>query len=169
MQHSVTVVRVNARAGQEYVLRREQEVRAPLARVFEFFSDARNLGELTPPWLAFELISSAPIEMRAGLVIEYRLRVRGLPLRWASRIDHWDPGRAFVDTQLRGPYRSWVHTHEFDGDARTTLIRDTVRYTLPLGPLGGLVHRIVVRRDVERIFDYRQARTAALLEVASQP
>ncbi|HMD57993.1 MAG TPA: SRPBCC family protein [Solirubrobacteraceae bacterium] len=141
-----------------YRLDSEQLVRAPLEQIFEFFSRARNLEELTPPWLRFSVLTPEPIEMRAGTLIEYRLRVRGVPLRWVSRIEEWQPGRRFVDRQLKGPYRLWCHTHEFAADPRGTLIRDSVCYEIPLGRLGALVHAAVVRRDLERVFDYRRQR-----------
>ena len=94
--------------------------------------------------------------MRRGTLIEYRLRLRGIPIRWLTQIEEWAPGERFVDVQLRGPYALWHHTHEFElaGDGHT-LMRDTVRYALPLGPLGALAHKLFVKRDVERIFDYR--------------
>lgn len=141
-----------------YRLDSEQLVRAPLEQIFEFFSRARNLEELTPPWLRFSVLTPEPIEMRAGTLIEYRLRVRGVPLRWVSRIEQWQPGRRFVDRQLKGPYRLWCHTHEFAAEPRGTLIRDSVRYELPFGRLGALAHAAVVRRDLERVFDYRRQR-----------
>ena len=139
-------------------IERQQLVPAALQEVFEFFSRARNLEELTPPWLRFSVLTPEPIEMRAGTLIAYRLRVHRVPLRWVSRIEEWLPGERFVDRQLRGPYRSWLHTHEFAGDPQGTLIRDSVRYELPTGPLGSLAHATIVRRDLERVFDYRQQR-----------
>jgi ligand-binding SRPBCC domain-containing protein len=135
---------------------REQLVHAPLEQVFEFFSRARNLEELTPPWLRFSILTPEPITMHQGTLIEYRLRVRRVPLRWVSRIEQWEPGRRFVDRQIRGPYRLWCHTHEFAEHPRGTLIRDSVEYELPMGPLGSLAHATVVRRDLERVFDYRR-------------
>jgi ligand-binding SRPBCC domain-containing protein len=139
-------------------LDREQLVHAPPEEVFGFFSRARNLEELTPPWLRFSVLTPEPIEMRTGALIEYRLRVRRVPLHWISRIEEWQPGRRFVDRQVRGPYRHLRHTHEFAADPRGTLIRDSVDYELPLGPLGALAHAAIVRRDLDRIFDYRRRR-----------
>jgi ligand-binding SRPBCC domain-containing protein len=138
-----------------HVLRREQRLPGPPAAVFPFFADAGNLGAITPPWLGFHVVG-APPEMRAGALIEYRLRLRGLPITWLTRIDDWAPGERFVDVQLSGPYRLWHHTHEFRPlPGGGTLMTDTVRYALPFGPLGSLAHRVLVRRDLERIFDYR--------------
>jgi len=135
---------------------RQQLVPAPLPQVFEFFSRARNLEELTPPWLRFSVLTPEPIDMRAGTLIAYRLRVHGLPLRWVSRIEEWQPGRRFVDRQVQGPYRFWRHAHEFADAPHGTLIRDIVLYELPWGPLGGVADAAIVRRDLERVFDYRR-------------
>lgn len=144
-------------------IEREQLVPRALADVFAFFAEARNLQALTPPWLRFEVLTAEPIEMRAGTVIEYRLRLRGAPLRWVSVIEDWVPGRRFVDRQLRGPYRHWQHTHEFAADPGGTLMRDGVRYELPLGPLGAVAHSAFVRRDLARVFDYRRDAVMRLL------
>lgn len=151
-----------------YVLEREQVVRAPLAEVFDFFSAARNLEALTPRWLRFEVLSPEPILMRPGTVIKYRLRLRGVPLRWVSLIEEWEPGRKFVDRQLRGPYRLWHHTHEFAEHPDGTLVRDRVRYQVPLGPLGALAHAAFVRRDLDRVFAFRHAAVRRLIERAPQ-
>lgn len=138
------------------VLEREQLVAAPPAEVFAFFAHARNLERITPPWLRFSVLSEDPIDMAAGTVIDYRLRLRGVPLRWTSRIELWQPGRAFVDRQVHGPYRLWEHRHEFTEVEGATVVGDRVRYALPLGPLGTAAHMAFVRRDLERIFDFRR-------------
>ncbi|MGE5408858.1 MAG: SRPBCC family protein [Syntrophothermus sp.] len=140
-----------------HVLERSQRVGLPRERAFEFFADAHNLERITPPWLAFSVLTPAPIEMREGALIEYRLRLHGAPVHWRTRIDVWEPPLRFVDRQLSGPYALWEHTHLFEpaGEGATT-IRDVVRYSLPLGPLGELARRLLVKRDVERIFDYRR-------------
>ena len=134
-----------------------------LEDVFAFFAEAANLELITPPWLGFNLVSSDPIVMRPGALIEYRLRLHRLPLRWVSRIALWDPGRTFVDVQVRGPYRVWRHRHEFERSGRATVVRDHVDYALPLGRLGELAHAGFVERDLARIFDYRHAAVTRLL------
>jgi ligand-binding SRPBCC domain-containing protein len=139
-----------------HVLEREQLVEAPLADVFSFFAQALNLERLTPPWLRFRVLTPEPIRMAAGTVIRYRLSLRGVPLRWTSRIDEWEEGRGFVDRQVSGPYRTWVHRHEFAPFGDGTVVRDRVRYALPAGRLGSIAHAAFVRRDLERIFDYRR-------------
>jgi ligand-binding SRPBCC domain-containing protein len=154
---------------REYTLVREQVVARPLAEVFAFFSDAANLEAITPDSLRFRILSPEPIAMRAGARIDYRLSLFGVPFQWRTRIDAWEPGRRFVDVQERGPYRHWHHTHEFAPVAGGTRVRDTVRYALPLGPLGALAHALFVRRQVEAIFDHRRRRIEALLEAPRPP
>jgi ligand-binding SRPBCC domain-containing protein len=148
---------------RSHVFTAEQRIDRPLAEVFEFFSRAGNLERITPPWLSFTIAGDEPAEVAAGTVIEYRLRLRGLPLRWVSRIDTFEPEHLFVDRQLKGPYKLWVHRHEFEADGAGTIIRDEVHYQLPLGILGALAHMISVRRDLERIFAYRQQAVGRLL------
>jgi len=150
-------------------LKREQWVPAPLDEVFEFFSNAGNLEALTPPWLRFEIVTPLPVEMRPGARIAYRIRRHFLALRWESEIVEWTPPLRFVDVQLRGPYREWRHTHEFASADGGTWIRDRVRYALPLGPLGALVQRFAVRRDLERVFDFRSQRINELFGAQSSP
>lgn len=147
----------------EHVLEREQFVDRPLEQVFSFFSAARNLESLTPDWLRFEVMTPEPIGMRAGTLIEYRLSVHGVPLRWISQIKAWEHNRSFVDQQLRGPYRLWHHTHEFVALGDGTLVRDRVRYAIPLGPLGDVAHSLFVQRDLDNVFAYRRSAVWRLL------
>jgi ligand-binding SRPBCC domain-containing protein len=127
--------------------------------VFPFFGDAHNLEAITPPWLGFAVTTPRPIDMRAGTLIEYRLKLHGVPLNWRTTIAVWDPPHRFVDVQIRGPYTLWHHTHDFEPDGeRGTIMRDTVRYALPLGVLGEVAHRVLVRRDLAAIFDFRAER-----------
>ena len=146
-----------------HVLERAQRVQLTPQAAFSFYADAHNLEAITPPWLGFRVTTPGPIEMGVGTLIDYRLRLHGVPVRWRTRIAVWDPPRRFVDVQLRGPYELWEHTHDFqpDGDD-AVVIRDRVRYQLPWGPLGTLAHALVVRRDLERIFDFRREAVAAL-------
>jgi ligand-binding SRPBCC domain-containing protein len=120
--------------------------------VFAFFSDAGNLDAITPPWLSFRIITPGPIDMRVGTLLDYRLRVRGFAVRWRSEITRWEPPCQFVDEQIRGPYRLWIHAHKFESQNGGTLVCDDLRYAVPL---DWLVHKMIVRRDVERIFAYR--------------
>ena len=132
----------------------------PREEVFAFFSDAANLERITPPWLRFHTLTPLPIAMRPGATIDYRLRLRGLPLRWQSEITVWDPPRRFVDEQRRGPYRSWIHEHELTERDGGTEVRDFVRYAVPG---GRWLDRLLVRPDVARIFDYRRRMLQELL------
>jgi len=154
---------------QTHLLEREQWVAAPLDRVFAFFSDAANLEALTPPWLRFRIATPTPIEMRRGAAIDYRIDWHTLPIRWQTEIAEWLPPKRFVDIQVHGPYRLWHHTHTFTSTNGGTVVGDRVRYALPLGVLGSLAHRLAVRRDVERVFDYRSERIAALFGDRAQP
>jgi ligand-binding SRPBCC domain-containing protein len=144
-------------------LERAQVVRRSIDEVFAFFARARNLETITPPWLRFEVLTPEPVAMRAGALIEYRLRLHGVPLRWTSRIEYWEPGAAFVDRQIRGPYRLWHHRHEFAPHGDGTMVRDRIHYALPLGHLGELAGALFVHRDLERIFDFRRATVARVL------
>ena len=140
-----------------HILTREQRLPTRPEAVFPFFGDALNLEAITPPWLGFRVASPQPIEMAPGALIEYRLKLHRVPIRWRTTIAVWDPPRRFVDVQLSGPYRMWHHTHDFvPAPGGGTLMRDTVRYALPLGPLAEAAHRLFVRRDLERIFDFRR-------------
>jgi ligand-binding SRPBCC domain-containing protein len=141
-------------------LQRSQLIARQLPEVFDYFSRARNLEALTPPWLRFEVLTPEPIEMRVGTLIHYRLRLHGVPLQWVSQIEAYEPQRTFVDRQLHGPYALWHHRHDFLPRGAQTLMRDVVHYAIPLWPLGELAHRLLVRADLERIFDYRAAAVA---------
>ena len=138
-----------------FEFRARTRVPRPRAEVFAFFADAGNLQELTPPWLGLEILTPRPIEMRPGTLIDYRLRLRLIPIRWRTRIAVWEPPRRFVDEQLRGPYRLWLHEHTFEEDGDGTLCGDFVRYAVPF---GALANRLLVARDVRKIFAYRERR-----------
>jgi ligand-binding SRPBCC domain-containing protein len=147
-----------------HTLRREQRLAQPIDDVFRFFSDARNLEAITPPLLRFRVLSAPPV-MGPGALIRYRLSVHRMPVGWLTAIREWDPPHRFVDEQLRGPYALWHHTHSFAQlpGGEGTLMRDVVRYALPLGAVGELARRLFVARDVEAIFDFRAQRIVELL------
>ena len=142
-----------------------QRLPGPPEAVFPFFADARNLEAITPPLLRFRVLTPEPIEMRVGTHIQYRLRVRGIPVMWQTLIQAWEPPHRFVDVQIRGPYAMWHHTHEFvaTDDGQGTLMTDRVRYALGFGPFGELAVRALVRRDVEAIFAFRREAILPLL------
>ena len=141
-----------------HVLDREQFIEAPETDVFDFFADAGNLERITPPWLHFRIQTPLPIEMETGARIEYTIRLAGVPMRWRTRITCWEPGVRFVDYQESGPYRLWEHLHTFRPMHGGVLMRDRVRYALPLGPLGQMAHALAVRSALAAIFDYRFSR-----------
>ena len=147
----------------EHVFRAEQRIDRPLSSVFEFFARASNLERITPPWLSFSILGIEPNDVTTGTVIPYRLRLHGIPLIWVSQIEMFEPGRVFVDRQLIGPYKQWVHRHEFEADGDHTIVRDVVRYELPLGILGDIARMLFVNRDVQRIFDHRHEAIERLL------
>jgi ligand-binding SRPBCC domain-containing protein len=146
-----------------HTLERHQRLPAAPSQAFRFFADASNLEAITPPWLGFRIVTERPIDIHAGTLIEYRLRLHGIPIRWLTRITAWEPDTRFADSQLRGPYKVWEHTHSFEPDGEGTVMRDVVRYALPFGIAGELAHAAFVRRDLERIFDYRSRAVAARL------
>ena len=154
--------------SDEQLLERSQRVRLPLEQTFELFADARNLEAITPGWLRFRIVTPDEIEIGAGALIEYRLRLHGVPVRWRTRIEVWDPPHRFVDAQVSGPYALWHHTHEFEPDG------DGDRDPRP-GPLPDRVRaarrpllRLFVRRDLDRIFDHRRVAIERLLR-SSEP
>jgi ligand-binding SRPBCC domain-containing protein len=149
--------------ARTFRLERTQFVPRPLPEVFAFFADAGNLERITPGFLRFRILTPRPVPMHPGALIDYRLSLFGIPFRWTSRIDLFEPGARFVDSQVRGPYARWVHLHEFHEAPGGTLVVDGVEYALPLGPLGILARALFVRRSLERIFDHRAAALRRLL------
>jgi uncharacterized protein len=133
----------------------EQFFPMSIDRVFSFFSKAQNLEQITPPSLNFHILSMSTPEIAKGTLIDYRLKIRGVPVGWQTLIEDWQPNGFFRDLQTKGPYQKWDHTHRFEELGGGTLMRDLVRYRLPLGPAGKLVSNFV-RRDIESIFQFRR-------------
>ena len=149
-------------------LERSTWLARPIDEVFAFFADAGNLQRITPPELRFRIRTPLPVEMKTGALIEYRLALYGVPFGWCTEISTWDPPHRFVDRQLAGPYRRWVHTHEFSPERGGTRMRDKVEYALPLWA-PGLVALPLISRQLARIFDYRERTIQALLMGRAEP
>lgn len=163
---TATITFGSAPSGGGNRLEATQFLPQPRERLFEFFADAFNLESLTPPWLRFTVLTPAPISITAGTILDYRLRLRGIPLRWQSRISVWEPPLRFVDEQVRGPYRRWHHEHAFEAVEGGTVCRDIVEYK---APGGNCIHALLVRPDLRRIFAYRQRRMAELFAPPNAP
>ncbi len=147
-----------------YFLERRQLIQRPRSETFAFFSDMSNLERITPSFLRFRILTP-PIKMEAGTVIEYRLALFGAPVYWRTVIESWDPEESFVDSQIKGPYALWRHTHSFEEKGpRQTLMRDLVEYGIPYGALGRIAHALFVERWLKKIFDYRAAMIERLME-----
>lgn len=147
----------------EHILEREQTIDRPREEVFDFFADAANLERITPPQLNFHIVTPQPIRIEKGTLIDYKLKLRGLPMKWRTEISVWDPPYEFVDRQISGPYTQWIHRHTFtEIGENKTLIGDEVKYRLPLAPLGDLAH-FIVRRELDYIFEFRMRAVADLL------
>jgi ligand-binding SRPBCC domain-containing protein len=157
MQSSIRIL--TSPSGRGFRLRASQFLPFPRDQVFDFFSDASNLQSLTPTSLHFYVVTPPPIRIAAGTLIGYRLRVHGVPLRWQSRISVWEPPLRFVDEQTRGPYRRWHHEHLFEAAEGGTLCHETVDYAV-YG--GSLINALFVRRDLFKIFAFRQGKLREL-------
>lgn len=149
-------------SSRRWKLEQVQVVPRPRSEVFEFFADAHNLERITPDLLAFRILTPRPIEMGQGALIDYRLKLYGIPMSWKTRIELWEPDDRFVDMQLKGPYRYWHHLHEFEDVDLGTRMRDVVHYELPFGPFGSIARSLFVRRSLERIFGHRRQAIAEI-------
>lgn len=149
-------LRGGAQADETQTIERQVWLPLPPARLFRFFADPWNLERITPPFLRFRVLCSSTRQVGEGTLIDYRLRLHGLPLAWRSRIEEWTPSTRFVDRQVRGPFALWHHVHELEPARGGTVVRDRVRYRLPFGLVGSVVAGSLVRRDLERIFDFRR-------------
>jgi ligand-binding SRPBCC domain-containing protein len=146
-----------------HVLEKTTIINKPLSTVFEFFSKAENLNALTPPELQFQILTPLPIPMYPGSLINYKIKLNGIPFHWKTVISKWDPPHCFVDEQLKGPYVKWHHTHQFKdlGDGRTEMI-DRVEYLAPGWILEPIITALFVKKRVEQIFEYREEKLSEL-------
>ena len=147
----------------KHLLKKSMTLPLPLEQVFPFFAQAENLERITPPEMQFQYLTPLPIEIKQDALVEYRIRLYGIPMKWQTKIALWDPPHSFIDEQLKGPYALWHHEHLFHEDGQgNTVIEDQVSYALPFSPLGDVAHPIV-RWQIERIFKYRQEVTRQFL------
>lgn len=148
----------------EHILIRSLTLNLPRKEVFDFFADAGNLERITPPELKFHITTPQPFDVKQGTLIDYKLKIRGIPVRWRTEISIWNPPHSFTDKALKSPYKQWIHRHTFtEIGERKTVIEDEVKYRLPLEPFGDLAHWIV-RRELNYIFDFRQKAVAEILQ-----
>ena len=139
-----------------YTLKKEQIIPRNILDVFDFFSKPENLSVITPSKMGFKILTPSPIEMKEGALIDYTVKIIGLPIRWTTLITKYDPPNLFIDQQLKGPYSMWHHTHNFKKlNDKETLIEDIVVYSVPYSFIGGLIHSLYIKRDLEKIFSYR--------------
>ena len=148
----------------EHILTRKLTLDLPLEQTFKFFSDAANLGRITPPELEFRMLTPKDVEMKEGTKLDYKLKLYKVPFGWRTLITEWNPPYSFTDESLKGPYKQWIHRHTFtETETGGTLISDEVRYRLPFEPFGDIVHWLV-RKELEKIFDFRQKSVAQILQ-----
>ena len=157
--HSTISIKPDGKAG--YRLTAEMAIDLPREQVFNFFSDAMQLERITPPLLRFSVLTPQPIQMRPGLLLDYRLQIRRIPIFWRTEISVWEPPFRFVDQQLRGPYKRWYHEHTFEEVDGQTIVRDEVHY-IPRG--GRLIHKFLVKPDLEKIFRFRQDKLSDIFD-----
>ncbi len=147
-------IEITPHPSKGYVLTAELVINRPLEEVFNFFASAENLESITPAFLQFKIVTELPLKMQQGALIDYRLKLHGLPIKWRTEISAWEPPRRFVDQQIWGPYKRWHHEHTFESlDGGRTLARDKVHY---ISRFGSLVHRFFVKPDLLKIFNHRQ-------------
>jgi len=161
------LITIEPHSNEGFVLKTDLVIERPIEEVFAFFSDAQNLETITPPWLHFQIVTPTPINMNAGALIDYRLSLHGVPIKWRTKIESWTPPNRFTDQQLRGPYKRWFHEHTFESlGPNKTLAKDHVHY---IPRFGSLVHKYFVKPDLIKIFTYRQEQLMRSFSSALMP
>ncbi len=150
-----------------YKLHCEMLVKRPLAETFAFFQDPANLSRITPPWLSFNIVTK-DVAMAQGAQFDYIIRWLGLPMKWRSLITQYEPPKLFVDEQLIGPYKTWHHRHTFAETGNGVIVGDSLEYSLPFGPLGAIAQAVLVKRQLEEVFRYRQSELAKIFAGQTQ-
>lgn len=147
-----------------YYFQTETSFQRPIEDIFDFFSKAENLGVITPPHLQFKILTPLPIEMKKGTLIEYQLKIYYIPFHWITEIIAWEPPYRFTDTQLKGPYRRWIHEHRFEEIEGGTKMTDRVEYAVPGGIFAPMIHQLFVKKDIQKIFSFRQQKCQELFQ-----
>ncbi len=132
--------------------------------IFDFFSKPENLNLLTPDSLRFRILSALPLEMKQGTIIDYSIKLGAIPFKWRTEITAWEPPFRFVDTQLKGPYRVWIHEHTFIPKDSGTIVRDSVSYLAPGWIIEPVIHRLLIKNKLEDIFDYREKKLKSIFK-----
>jgi len=144
------------------IISRETSVNKPIEEVFNFFAKAENLNIITPPELNFKIVTPLPIEMKKGTFIDYKIKLNGVSFKWKTEITEWVPPIRFVDTQLKGPYRVWIHEHIFESHGSFTIVKDIVSYQPPGWIFEPMIHKLAVKKKLEHIFDYRMEKIKSI-------
>ncbi|MBL7883349.1 MAG: SRPBCC family protein [Bacteroidia bacterium] len=139
-----------------HILKRETIINKPIQEVFDFFSKAENLNKITPPNMNFKILTPLPIQMKKGTLIDYRIKVNSIPFKWKTEITDWNPPFRFIDTQLKGPYNTWIHEHIFEERDEKTIMMDIVQFKSPGWFLEPIIHLLFIEKKVKAIFDYRE-------------
>jgi len=139
-----------------HILKRESVINENITKVFDFFSNAENLNLITPPELGFKIITKLPVEMKVGAIINYKIKLNGIDFNWKTEITKWEPPFCFEDTQIKGPYKLWIHEHRFKEFEGKTIMIDKVEYLSPGGIFEIIPHKLFVEKKVESIFDFRE-------------
>jgi hypothetical protein len=140
------------------ILKRSILLNSPLEMVFDFFSRAENLDLLTPVQLKFKILSPLPIDMKVGTLIDYQISLFQIPFKWRTKITDWIPNQSFTDSQVKGPYLKWIHTHSFEKTEQGVWMHDTVEYASPGWFLEPLLHELFIKKQLDDIFNYRNAK-----------
>lgn len=147
-----------------HTLTRHTTIEKPIDEVFDFFTKAENLNKIIPPDLHFEMITKLPISIKKGTVIDYKIKIAGIPFKWKTEITEWNPPYSFEDTQVKGPYKIWIHKHKFESKNGFTLMTDIINYLSPGGIFEFVPHRLFVKKKVESIFDFREKSLIKIFE-----
>jgi ligand-binding SRPBCC domain-containing protein len=139
-----------------HILTKTTVINKTLSEVFEFFSNAENLNKITPPDMQFKILTPLPIIIKKGTLIDYKIKVNGIPFKWQTEISEREPNKRFVDKQLKGPYRVWIHEHTFEEKDGKTIMNDHVQFLSPGWFLEPIINKLFIEKKVKGIFAYRE-------------